>query len=88
MTNAGIVDSADGPVLTLTYKGGEKKVVVPANPSMVTYEPGKKEDVKPGIGIIAIAAEKLPDLQGEPHHHRPQRCQSADVTGVSALAYQ
>jgi hypothetical protein len=64
MTNAtvtGIVESADGRVLTLTYKGGEKKVVVPANAPIVTYEPGKKEDVKPGIGIIVVAAEKLPD---------------------------
>jgi hypothetical protein len=64
MTNAtvtGIVESADGRVLTLTYKGGEKKVVVPANAPIVTYEPGKKEDVKRGIGIIVVAAEKLPD---------------------------
>ena len=64
MTNAavtGIVDSADGSVLTLTYRGGEKKVVVPANAPIVTYEPGKKEDVRPGIGIILQATEKLPD---------------------------
>jgi hypothetical protein len=64
MTNAavtGIVNSADGRVLTLTYKDGEKKVVVPTNAPIVTFEPGTKEDVKPGIGIIVFGAEKLPD---------------------------
>jgi hypothetical protein len=64
MTNAavtGIVNSADGRVLTLTYKGGVKKVIVPANAPIVTFEPGKKEDIKPGIGIIVFGAEKLPD---------------------------
>jgi hypothetical protein len=64
MTNAavtGIVDSADGRLLTLTYKGGEKKVVVPANASIVALEPGKKEDLRPGIGIIVVGAEELPD---------------------------
>ena len=54
------MDSADGRVLTLTYEGGEKKVVVPGNAPIVTYEPGSKEDVKSGIGIIVQAA-KLPD---------------------------
>jgi hypothetical protein len=64
MTNAavtGIVDSTDGRVLTLTYKDGEKKVIVPTNAPIVAFEPGKKEDVKPGIGIIVFGAEKLPD---------------------------
>jgi len=64
MTNAavtGIVNSTDGRVLTLTYKGGEKKVVVPANAPVVTFEPAKKEDIKPGIGIIVFGAERLPD---------------------------
>jgi hypothetical protein len=34
---------------------------VPANAPIVTYEPGKKEDVKRGIVINVVAAEKLPD---------------------------
>jgi hypothetical protein len=64
MTNAavtGMVNSADGRILTLTYKGGEKKVLVPANVPIVTVQPGKKEDVQAGVGIIVVAAEKLPD---------------------------
>jgi hypothetical protein len=64
MTNAavsGSVESADGRVLTLTYKGGEKKVLVPENTPIVTNRPGSRDDVKPGIGILVIAAEKLPD---------------------------
>jgi hypothetical protein len=64
MTNAavpGMVESADGRVLTLTYKGGEKKVVVPVNTPIVTYEPGAKEDIKAGIGIFVFGAEDGPD---------------------------
>jgi hypothetical protein len=64
MTNAavtGMVNNTDGRVLTLTYKGGEKKVIVPTNAPVVTFESGKKEDIKPGIGIIVFGAEKLPD---------------------------
>jgi hypothetical protein len=64
MTNAavtGMVNSADGRILTLTYKGGEKKVLVPANVPIVTLHPGTKEDVQPGVGVIVVAAEKLPD---------------------------
>jgi uncharacterized protein Veg len=65
MTNgtvsSGSVASKDGGTLTITYKGGEKKVLVPAGTPIVTYEAAKKEDVKAGVGIVVQAAEKLPD---------------------------
>jgi hypothetical protein len=64
MTNAavtGIVNSVDGRILTLTYKGGEKKVLVQTNVPIVTFHAGAKEDIQPGIGMIAVTAEKLPD---------------------------
>lgn len=64
MTNAAVtgrVDSTDGPVLTLTYKGGQQKVVVPTSAPVVTFEPGKKEDIQPGSGIIVFGLEKLHD---------------------------
>jgi hypothetical protein len=63
MTN-GTVDqtsaSADGQVLTLKYKEGEKKVVVPADCPIVSFNPGDRSELKPGAGVF-IVAEKQPD---------------------------
>ena len=42
MTNANveqIVSAVDGPTLTMKYRGGEKKIVVPANTPIVAYVP-------------------------------------------------
>lgn len=64
MTNGavgGIVESTHGRTLTITYHGGERKVVVPPSAPIVTYVPGKPEDVKPGVGIIVQAAAEQPD---------------------------
>ena len=64
MTNA-IVDATvagvNGPIITVKYKGGEQKVVVPPNTPIVKYAPGSIDEVKPGAQIIIIAAKKLPD---------------------------
>jgi len=63
MTN-GTVDqtsaSADGQVLTLKYKEGEKKVVVPSDCPIVSFNPGDRSELKPGAGVF-IVAEKQPD---------------------------
>ncbi|HUZ66911.1 MAG TPA: hypothetical protein VMU56_04520 [Beijerinckiaceae bacterium] len=64
MTNApvtGMVKGAKGDVLTLTYKGGEKKVLVSPGTPIVMDEPGAKSDMKPGVGILAFAAVKTAD---------------------------
>ena len=64
MTNAavtGSVDAANGRTLTLTYKGGEKKIDVPEGIPIVGFAPGSKEDVKAGAGVAVLSAEKLPD---------------------------
>jgi hypothetical protein len=64
MTNAavtGSVDAANGRVLTLTYKGGEKKISVPEGIPIVAFAPGGKDDVKPGAGIAVLSAEKQAD---------------------------
>jgi hypothetical protein len=55
------VVSADGQVLTLRYKGGEKKVIVPAGIPIVTFAPGDVSDLKPGAKIFVGGAKKLPD---------------------------
>jgi hypothetical protein len=64
MTNAAVdtsVKSVDGQVLTLKYKGGEKKVVVPPETPIVAYAPGDKSEVKAGAHVIIMAAKKNPD---------------------------
>lgn len=64
MTNANVaatVASADGQVLTLKYKDGEKKVVVPDGTPIVAYASGDTGDLKPGAKIFVGGAKKLPD---------------------------
>src|ERR1700709_2670083 len=63
MTNATVAESVighDGDTLLITYKGGEKKVVVGADTPVVTYVPADKSDLKAGAKIIAFM-KKLPD---------------------------
>jgi hypothetical protein len=64
MTN-GTVDqttaSADGQVLTLKYKDGEKKIVVSPDTPIVSYLPGEKSELKAGAAIFIAAATKQPD---------------------------
>ena len=65
MTNATVADmvkSVDGETITVKYKDGEKKVVVPASAPIVTYAPGDKADLKPGTKIFIIAA--VPQADG------------------------
>jgi Domain of unknown function (DUF5666) len=64
MTNATVdqtVKAVDGQVLTLKFKGGEKKIVVTADTVIVTYTPGDKSELKPGANIAIAAATKKPD---------------------------
>ena len=55
MTNATVasaVTSVNGPTLSLTYKGGEKKISIPPGTPVVTFGTATKDDVKPGAGVI------------------------------------
>jgi hypothetical protein len=64
MTNANIetqTASADGQVLTLKYKDGEKKIVVPPGIPIVAFAGGAVSDLKVGAKIFVFAAKKLPD---------------------------
>ena len=64
MTNANgeqTVAGVDGPVLTVKYKDGEKKIVVTPETQVVTYVIGNKADLKPGIKIFVGAAKKGAD---------------------------
>jgi len=55
------VSSVDGPVITVKYKDGEKKVIVGPNVPIVRYEVGDKGELKPGAAISVAAATKKPD---------------------------
>src|ERR1700728_4325417 len=64
MTNANVeqtVGGVDGPVLTVKYKDGEKKVLVTPETVVVTYVIGDKADLKPGTKIFVGAAKKGAD---------------------------
>jgi hypothetical protein len=64
MTNGAVEQtaaSADGQVLTLKYKDGEKKIVVPADCPIVVYVPGDKSELKAGTPIFISAATKQAD---------------------------
>jgi hypothetical protein len=64
MTNGNVEQSvagSDGQALTLKYKDGEKKIVVPANTPIVSYVSGDKTELKPGAKIFITAATKQPD---------------------------
>jgi hypothetical protein len=64
MTNGAVgqaVSSVDGPVITVKYKDGDKKVVVGPNTPIVRYEVGDKTELKAGAAISVVAATKNPD---------------------------
>jgi hypothetical protein len=55
------VTGVNGQTLTLKYKDGEKKIIVPPDTPIVTYVLGDKSELKPGAKILIAAAKKLPD---------------------------
>ena len=64
MTNGTVGDmvtATDGGTLTVKYKEGEKKIVVPPNVPIVRYEVGDRGDLKPGVHVTALNAVKKPD---------------------------
>jgi hypothetical protein len=64
MTNGAVgqsVSSVDGPVITVKYKEGEKKIIVGSTVPIVRYEVGDKSELKPGAAINIVAATKKPD---------------------------
>jgi hypothetical protein len=64
MTNGNVeqaVTGVDGPVLSVKYKDGEKKLVVTPQTVVVTYVTGDKAEIKPGTKIFVAAAKKQAD---------------------------
>jgi hypothetical protein len=64
MTNGTVdqtVAAVDGPMLTVKYKGGEKKILVPPEATIRAYSTGDKAELKPGAHIAIVRAVKKPD---------------------------
>jgi hypothetical protein len=61
MTNGTTVTNVDGPVVTVKYKDGEKKIVVTPDVPIVRFEIGTMAAVKPGAAFTVVAALKQPD---------------------------
>ncbi len=64
MTNGTVgaaVTGVDGPVVTVKYKDGEKKILVGPNVPIVRYEVTDMSALKPGAAFSVFAAEKKPD---------------------------
>lgn len=67
MTNANVVKieqtvtGVEGQTLTMKYKDGEKKIIVPPDTPIVTYMTSDKTELKPGVKIFIAAATKQPD---------------------------
>jgi hypothetical protein len=64
MTNANVeqlVTAVDGPMLTMKYKEGEKKISVPNNAVIVQFVNADKSDLKPGAKVFINGVTKLPD---------------------------
>jgi hypothetical protein len=64
MTNGTVGDmvtATDGGTLTVKYKEGEKKIVVPPNVPIVRYEIGDRSELKPGVHVTALNAVKKAD---------------------------
>ena len=63
MTNANVANVTSmgkDRVLTVQYKGGEKKVLVPDNAVIVAFTPTDRGELKPGAKIFTIA-QRQPD---------------------------
>ena len=64
MTNGSIgnaVQGVDGQTVTVTYKGGEKKIdIPPKNVPVVELEPGNKSEIAPGANVF-VPTDKQAD---------------------------
>jgi hypothetical protein len=63
MTNgtvSGAVQATSGRELSLSFKGGSNKIVVPPDAPIVTFAPAERADLKPGAPVM-FGATKNPD---------------------------
>jgi len=63
MTNANVAKVTSlgkDRVMTVQYKGGEKKILVPQNAVVVAFQPTDKSELKPGAQVFVVS-QKQPD---------------------------
>ena len=61
MTNGTVderVTSVEGPVLTVKYRDGEKKIVVPADATILAYSVSDLSELKPGAHVALLRVTK------------------------------
>ena len=61
MTNATVdtsVTSVDGQVVTVKYKGGEKKIVIRPDTAILTYVAADRSELKPGASVAVNGVVK------------------------------
>lgn len=58
---AGAVTGAQGRTLSVKYKDGEQRIVVPPQVPIVTFEPGRRDDLKVGAHVVMFVGA---DAQG------------------------
>ncbi|HXD40596.1 MAG TPA: hypothetical protein VN649_08535 [Ramlibacter sp.] len=56
-----VVTGVQGSTLTVKYKGGEKKIIVPPDTPIVRFLSGSANDLKPAAHFTVTAATKNPD---------------------------
>lgn len=64
MTNGTVgasVSGVDGPLMTIQYRDGEKKIVVGPDVPIVRYEVADTDAIAPGAPFTVIVAVKQPD---------------------------
>jgi hypothetical protein len=64
MTNGAVgqtVSGVEGPVITVKYKDGEKRIIVGPNVPIVRYEVADRSELKAGAAVTIAAATKKPD---------------------------
>ncbi len=64
MTNGSVdetVAGVDGRTVMVKYQGGEKKIVIPPDATILAYMVGDKSELKPGAQIAIVRAAKKPD---------------------------
>jgi hypothetical protein len=64
MTNATVaetVTSVDGHVVTVKYKDGEKRIVIPPDAPVLAYLPGTRDELKVGAAVAITRAKRKLD---------------------------
>jgi len=59
-TAGSAVDGIDGKTVTVSYKGGERTIVIQPDTAIVTYAPADRSDLKRGAKVFSNA-QKAPD---------------------------